>query len=107
FLKNHRPNDPEPHLVLNRVGMPRRPEISTKDFIEALAIKPSLEIPFEPQLFGTAANNGQMIGELQAKSRVAHAFQTLALELTGRSEAKVARKSIFAPLLAHLMPKKD
>lgn len=107
FLKNQRPNDPEPHLVLNRVGMPRRPEISTKDFIEALAIKPSLEIPFEPQLFGTAANNGQMIGELQAKSRVAHAFQTLALELTGRSEAKVARKSILAPLLAHLMPKKD
>lgn len=106
FLKNHRTNDPEPHLVLNRVGMPRRPEISTKDFIEALAIKPTLEIQFDSQLFGIAANNGQMIGEMQSKGRVAQGFQTLAQELTGRSKAKTTGKSLFAPLLAHFTGKK-
>ncbi|MHA1525181.1 MAG: AAA family ATPase [Alphaproteobacteria bacterium] len=107
FFKSKRANDPEPHLVLNRVGMPRRPEISIKDFIDALSITPTLEIPFDPRLFGTAANNGQMIGELQAKSRVAHGFQELAQVLTGRSGGKAPSKSLFAPLLEHLKSKKS
>ena len=58
-------------LVLHLVGMPKRPEISVKDFCEALQLEPTLEIPFDPQLFGTAANNGQMIAELSASHRTA------------------------------------
>ena len=41
--------------------MPKRPEISVNDFISALEIQTHLVIEFDAELFGTAANNGQMI----------------------------------------------
>ncbi|MGO8242027.1 CtpF protein, partial [Rhizobium ruizarguesonis] len=31
-LRKMRPNDMPPHLILNQVGMPKRPEISPSDF---------------------------------------------------------------------------
>ena len=31
---------------------------------------PMAVIPFEPQLFGNAANNGRMLGEMDAKNPV-------------------------------------
>ena len=40
-----------------------------KDFSEALGCEPVASIPFDPQLFGMAANNGQMIGEVAALSK--------------------------------------
>ncbi len=47
--------------------MPKRPEIKPADFAKALEDQPVAVIPFEPQLFGTAANNGQMIAEVSAE----------------------------------------
>ncbi len=55
-----------------------------------------------PQLFGTAANNGQMIQEVSYKSKAAEAFRSLANLLTDRSEQKSERKSILFPILARL-----
>ncbi len=46
-----------------------------------------------PQLFGTAANNGQMIEEVSDKSKAADAFRNLANILTDRSEQKSERQS--------------
>ena len=66
LLKASRPNDHRPHYCLNQVGVPKRPEISTSDFAKALEDEPLAVIPFEPQVFGTAANNGQMIAELSS-----------------------------------------
>ena len=59
-------------------------------------------IPFEPQLFGTAANNGQMIAEVSASHKTAEMFRQLAQVLTGRAEAKRARGSLLTPLLSKL-----
>ena len=70
MLKQLRPNDAPPKLILNQVGMPKRPEITPDDFAEPLGISPMAVIPFEPQLFGNAANNGRMIGEMDAKNPV-------------------------------------
>jgi pilus assembly protein CpaE len=54
-------------------------------------------------LFGSAANNGQMIAELSAGHRTAEIFRQLAQLLTGRSEAKKPKgNSLFAPLLEKL-----
>jgi pilus assembly protein CpaE len=101
-LKGSRPNDRPPLLVLNQIGVPKRPEISVKDFGHAIELEPKVVIDFDAQLFGTAANNGQMIEEVSDKSKAAEAFRSLANLLTDRSEQKNERQSILAPILARL-----
>ena len=101
-LKAARPNDRPPMLVLNQVGLPKRPEISVKDFSHAIELDPKVVIDFDAQLFGTAANNGQMIEEVSDKSKAADAFRDLANLLTDRSEQKSERQSLLAPLLGRL-----
>lgn len=103
LLRTARPNDHRPYYCLNQVGVPKRPEISASDFAKALEDQPLAVIPFEPQLFGTAANNGQMIAEVSASHKTAEMFRQLAQILTGRAEAKRARGGLFSPLLAKLM----
>jgi pilus assembly protein CpaE len=102
LLKSARPNDHRPHYCLNQVGIPKRPEITPGDFAKALDDQPIAVIPFEPQVFGTAANNGQMIAEFSNNHRVAEMFRQLAQVLTGRSEAKKSRSSLLAPFFDKL-----
>jgi pilus assembly protein CpaE len=104
-LRAVRVNDRRPFYCLNQVGMPKRPEIKPADFAKALEDQPVAVIPFEPQLFGTAANNGQMIAELSSGHRTAETFRKLAQLLTGRGETKKARGGLFTPLLGKLKKK--
>lgn len=101
-LKASRPNDRPPMLVLNQVGVPKRPEISVKDFGHAIELVPQVVIDFDAQLFGTAANNGQMIEEISEKSKAADAFRNLANLLTDRIEQKSESSSLLGPLLDRL-----
>ncbi|MFN3816669.1 CpaE family protein [Brevundimonas sp.] len=104
LIRQGRPNDAPPRLVLNQVGVPGRPEIPAKDFGAALGVHPSLTIPFEPKVFGAAANNGQMILDAAARSKSAEAFQTLAQIVSRReiaalpSARKPGGKSLFGKL---------
>jgi pilus assembly protein CpaE len=109
MLKQSRPNDVPPKLVLNQVGVPKRPEIKPDDFAAALQLEPIAVINFDPLLFGTAANNGQMIAEASAKTNVSDTFADVAQIVTGRKELKRARKSALniAPLLDKLKSKKS
>lgn len=84
LLKHNRPNDAPPRLVLNQIGQPKRPEIPPKDFAETLGIDPACVFSFDPQLFGQAANNGQMLIELSPGSSSAEAVRRLAQVVTGR-----------------------
>jgi pilus assembly protein CpaE len=102
FLKGARPNDHLPRYCLNQVGVPKRPEIKAADFAKALEDEPVAVIPFEPQIFGAAANNGQMIAEISSGHRTAETFRQLAHQLTGRSETKKQRSSLLSPLLDRL-----
>ena len=90
LIKQGRPNDAPPRLVLNQVGVPGRPEIPAKDFGAALGVHPSLIIPFEPKVFGAAANNGQMILDAGGKSKAGEAFQTLAQIVSRRELPMIA-----------------
>lgn len=101
-----RPNDGVARLVLNRVGVPKRPEISAAEFSKALGIDVLSTVPFDAQLFGTAANNGQMIAEVQAGSKATEAFTQIASALTGRGEAKRSRRSLLEPFVAKLKRRK-
>jgi pilus assembly protein CpaE len=105
ILKAARPNDRAPLYCLNQVGVPKRPEISTSEFAKAVESEPIVSIPFEPQIFGAAANNGQMIAEIAASHRTTEIFLQLAQRLTGRAEAKKSRGSFLAPLLGKLRGK--
>jgi pilus assembly protein CpaE len=103
LLRAARPNDRRPYYCLNQVNVPKRPEITPADFAKALEDPPLAAIPFEPQLFGTAANNGQMIAEVSANHKTADVFRQFAQILTGRAEPKRASNSLLAPLLSKLM----
>jgi pilus assembly protein CpaE len=103
FLKAARVNDRRPYYCLNQVGVPKRPEIKPADFAKALEDQPSAVIPFEPQLFGSAANNGQMIAELSPSHRTTDTFRQLAQLLTGRSEVKKSKGGLLTPLLGKLL----
>jgi len=99
LLKAARPNDRRPYYCLNQIGVPKRPEIKAADFAKALDDDPLAAIPFDPQLFGTAANNGQMIAEISSGHRTAETFRHLAQVLTGRTEVKKRSSGLLSPLL--------
>jgi pilus assembly protein CpaE len=103
LLRAARPNDHRPFYCLNQVGVPKRPEITPADFAKALEDQPLAVIPFDPQMFGTAANNGQMISEVSASHKTAEMFRELAQVLTGRSEVKRQRGGLLTPLLSKLI----
>lgn len=99
LLRQARKHDRQPHLVINRAGMPKRPEIKTDEFAKALEMKPIAVIPFDPQLFGTAANNGQVIAEVDPRSSITQSFNQIAQIVSGRPEApRAKRNSLFARL---------
>jgi pilus assembly protein CpaE len=105
LLRAARPNDHRPSYCLNQVGIPKRPEIKPVDFANALDDEPVAVIPFEPHVFGTAANNGQMIAELSSSHRAAETFRALGQLLTGRAETKKSRSGLLmlSPFLEKLM----
>jgi pilus assembly protein CpaE len=106
MLRKLRPNDPPPRLVINQSGVPKRPEISVEDFAEPLGIEPIAVIPFDPQLFGNASNNGRMLGEMDAQHAVVQTINEMAHILTGRAEVKQRKKGGLEGLLERLKIKK-
>jgi pilus assembly protein CpaE len=105
LLKATRPNDRPPLYCLNQVGVPKRPEINAAEFAKAIESQPIASIPFDPQMFGSAANNGQMIAEISANHRTTEMFLQIAQRLTGRSETKKPRGSFLSPLIEKLRGK--
>jgi pilus assembly protein CpaE len=99
FLKAARPNDRPPHLVLNQVGVLKRPEIPVGEFARGVGIEPTLVVPYDAKTFGTASSNGQMIFDVAPKSKAAEELSKLAQILSG-SEPPVKRgKFAFGPMM--------
>ncbi len=98
LAKSTRINDAAPKIVVNQVGVPKRPEIPIKDFADALGAEPVLVLPFEPQIFGQAANNGQMVQEIKADSNAAEGLAHLARLLTGH-DCEQRKKGLFEKIL--------
>jgi pilus assembly protein CpaE len=105
LLKSLRPNDRAPLYCFNQVGVPKRPEINAGEFAKAIESQPIAAIPFDPQMFGSAANNGQMIAEISANHRTTEMFLHIAQRLTGRSETKKPKGSFLSPLIDKLRGK--
>jgi len=104
-LRKLRPNDFAPRLILNKVGMPKRPEIAVADFAEPLEIEPVAVIPFDGQLFGTASNNGRMLAETDAGNPIVASLSNIAHLVTGRGVIKEKPKSGLQGILSKLKKK--
>ncbi len=105
LMRASRPNDRRPYYCLNQVGVPKRPEIKPAEFAKALEDDPLAVIPFDPQIFGTAANNGQMISEVSSNHKSAEMFRNIAQIMIGRAAARRQKGSLLSPLLGKLMKK--
>jgi pilus assembly protein CpaE len=53
-------------------------------------------------LFGTAANNGQMIAELLANHRTSKMFLDIAHKLTGLTDTRKPKRSFLTPIIKKL-----
>jgi pilus assembly protein CpaE len=105
-LKALRPNEAAPLLVLNKVGTPKRPEISAGEFAASVECKLLGQVPFDAALFGTAANNGQMIAEVAAGNKINEVFRAVGLHVTGRQEATAAGRGGSRLRLGSLLKKR-
>jgi pilus assembly protein CpaE len=105
-VRSARPNDYQPKLILNGVGLLKRPEISVADFAKTVELEPIAVISHDAKLFGAAANNGQMIAEIEGNGKTAEIFANLSRTLTGKGEIRKQRRSLFEPLMMKLGRKK-
>ncbi|MFA5955333.1 CtpF protein [Hyphomicrobium sp.] len=110
LLKASRKNDQRPHLVLNMANVPKRQEISVKEFEQALDSKVLAVVDFDCESFSQASNNGQMLEEFNSKAKAVEKFHGVAMKLTRRKEAKAEKQSsalsAFAPILEKLKLKR-
>ena len=105
-VRGARLNDAPSRLVLNGVGMLKRPEIGSAEFAKAVETDPTAVIQHDAKLFGAAANNGQMIAEVEPNGKTAQIFIDLASMLAGRAETRKPKKGVLEPLMAKLGRKK-
>ena len=84
FLGPKRGTDAPTRLVLNQVGAAKRADLSPGDFKDALAMEPTLSIPYDPEAFGKALNVGEMMTKASAKSKATEAIIQLAKIVSAR-----------------------
>lgn len=92
-IKALRPTENAPSLVLNKTGMPRRPEINAGEFADSVECQLLGQVQFDAALFGTAANNGQMIAEVAANNKINEVYRAIGLHVTGRQVTHAGGKS--------------
>jgi len=105
LVRAARPNDAPPRVVLNKMGVPGRPEIPLKDFGEALGLPPCMVVAFDAKLFGQAANNGQMISEVGPKSKQAESLESLARMISRRESSDTVQPAKPRSLIDRLFRK--
>ena len=111
LLRTARKNDAKPHLVLNMANVPKRQEITLKEFEQALDVKAIATIDYDCESFSQAANNGQMVEEMNPKAKAAERFREIALAMTHRRDVKTDKPaatgmSVLAPFLEKLKLKR-
>ena len=84
LLKAARANDRPPMLIINQVGVPKRPEIAPAEFAKALGVTPLAVIPHDPASFGLAQGNGQMLFEVAPKAKATEILGSIAGVIAGQ-----------------------
>ncbi len=92
-IKALRPAESEPSLLVNKTGVPKRPEIAAGEFASSIDCRLIGQVPFDPGIFGTAANNGQMLAEVSASHRANEIFRQVGQHVIGRVSAESSGRS--------------
>ena len=96
-VNEHRGAERPVRVVLNKLGQAKKAELTEKDFEGATEDPVTISVPYDSAVFGTAANNGQPIGQISAKSKPALALDELATKLSGRHvTARKKKKGLFS-----------
>ena len=98
-LSGVRGGDGEPVLVLNQTGVKGRPEVGADQFAESLGVAPRAVIEFDPQSFGLASTNAQVLQEAAPKSKAGAVCTELARLLLGQGATASAKPSGVKGLL--------
>jgi pilus assembly protein CpaE len=98
-LRDVRAGKGDPILALSMTGVPKRPEISLKDFSESISIAPTATFAFDPELYGLQETSGRLLCDEAPKSKQAQTIEALACALTGRAvtERKIKHRKRVAP----------
>jgi pilus assembly protein CpaE len=107
LLKAARTNDRAPHLIINQVGVPKRPEIAPAEFAKALGVTPLAVIPHDPAAFGLAQGNGQMLHEVAPKSKASEVINSIAGIIAGQNIPEAKPKSSGLLSMLPLLKKKS
>jgi pilus assembly protein CpaE len=91
LLRSEAARQAAPLIALSMSGVPKRPEISIKEFSDAIAATPVAAFPFDPALYAGAAIKNQMLGEAAPTTKAARAIDELASEITGRPPSEKKR----------------
>ncbi|WP_310618706.1 AAA family ATPase [Flexibacterium corallicola] len=102
LLAQLRPNDKAPYLLLNKVNMPKRPEIKPQEFAEKLNVDLLPSIQFDAAVFGEAALNGQMVAETDKRKTLSSVIEQIAFTVLGRENTRGRKHSFLSPLLSKL-----
>jgi len=102
FLKTQRPNDPEPILILNCVGMSPNTEISVKDFGAMVGQDPHVVIGWDPDSHFEATNEGKMLADVKTANQTVQGLKFLASRLrsgtfhvTAKAEVAPTKKGLL------------
>jgi len=88
-LNKERGEESKVKVVLNHSGLSRKTEVPAKEFEEAMGVAPVAMVPHDVIVFGQAANNGQMLGDVNRKHKAVESYIALAKALTGRTVTRV------------------
>lgn len=105
FLAPNRGMENPTRLVLNRIGEQKKGELSNKEFKDVLGTAPSLNIPFDPDPFANAMNNGDLLSKVSSSSKAAQGVQALAKMVSAKESVAAAKKDKGGGLLASLFKK--
>ena len=100
FLEDGRGVDTPARLLLNKIGASKKTELRVKDFETAVERVPLLSIQYEPIVFGTAMNNGELVVTANKHGKVTQKLMRLSKEISGRLNPEKSRPGYsFLPFL--------
>lgn len=105
FLSPNRGVEAPTRMVLNKVGEQKKGELSQKEFKEVLGQSPAAVIPFDPEPFSDAMNNGEMLRNAAPKCKALEEIETLAKLVSGKESRTQVTAKKSGGLLSSLFKK--
>lgn len=95
-LSSKRGRNAPAKMVFNQMGRTKKTELSESNFKKTLNVSPSATVPYEPALFGTALNNGDIVVNMKGNSKIASAMKGLAGLVSGREAVANEKRGVFS-----------